>query len=332
MVFIFNFQMNELLIVEFFTSQSSIDYTKEKKIFNEALKLVDAICSDFSENPEIKKLHIIRNTNLKKIKLKKIKYYNTTKRKNLDSFLKTFPKDIPTIMLAPESDKISIDLYINLRKQLNLQHSKLNSLRTFSSKLETSKKLASLNIPTVECRDLRKMNKMPFISKPIFGAGSEMIRILKKNNFEVDKGFVYQKYHRGQKASFSMLCFKGKCKLISCNSQILSMDNDEIHQIGSIVGGMEKYRKVFTELANKVSKNFKGLYGLIGVDIVKNKKGWKIVEINTRFTSSFIGLRSAYGKNVINLISNFYISKKKNLRAEIKLLKQVKVIFNGKKN
>ena len=324
--------MNELFIVEFFTSQSSIDYTKEKKIFNEALKLVNKICLDFSENSQIRKLHVIRNTNLKKIKLKKIKYYNTTEGKDLDSFLKTFPKDIPTILLAPESGKISIDLYINLRKELNLQHSKLNSIRTFSSKLKTSKKLASLNIPTVECKDFGKINKIPFISKPIFGAGSEMIHILKKKKISENKGFVYQEYYQGEKASFSMLCFKGKCKLISCNSQILLIDDKQIHQIGSIVGGMEKYRNVFKELANKISKNFKDLYGLIGVDLVKNKKGWRIIEINTRFTSSFIGLKSAYGKNVINLISNFYIDKKKSLDAEIKLIRQVKVIFNGKKN
>ena len=184
--------MNELLIVEFFTSQSSINYTKEKKIFNEALKLVDKICLDFSENRQISKLHIIRNINLKKIKLKKIKYYNTTEGKDLKFFLKIFPKDIPTILIAPESDKISIDLYRNLRKELNLQHSKLNSLKIFSSKLKTAKKLASLNIPTIECKDLKKITKIPIISKPIYGAGSEMISILKKNNFKIDKGFVYQ--------------------------------------------------------------------------------------------------------------------------------------------
>ena len=124
-----------------------------------------------------------------------------------------------------------------------------------------------------------------------------------------------------------MLCFKGKCKLISCNSQIVSIDNNQIHQIGSIVGGMEKHRKVFKELANKISKNFKDLYGLIGVDIVKNKEIWRIVEINTRFTSSFIGLKSSYGDDVINLISNFYIDKKKNLESEIKLIRQAKVFF-----
>ena len=319
--------MNELLIVEFFTSQSSINYTKEKKIFNEALKLVDKICLDFSENRQISKLHIIRNINLKKIKLKKIKYYNTTEGKDLNFFLKIFPKDIPTILIAPESDKISIDLYRNLRKELNLQHSKLNSLKIFSSKLKTAKKLASLNIPTIECKDLKKITKIPIISKPIYGAGSEMISILKKNNFKIDKGFVYQEYYPGKKASFSMLCFKGKCKLISCNSQIVSIDNNQIHQIGSIVGGMEKHRKVFKELANKISKNFKDLYGLIGVDIVKNKEIWRIVEINTRFTSSFIGLKSSYGDDVINLISNFYIDKKKNLESEIKLIRQAKVFF-----
>ena len=49
---------------------------------------------------------------------------------------------------------------------------------------------------------------MWFISKPIFGAGSEMIHILKKKNFEENKGFVYQEYYQGEKASFSMLCFK----------------------------------------------------------------------------------------------------------------------------
>ncbi len=194
--------MNELFIVEFFTSQSSIDYTKEKKIFNEALKLVNKICLDFSENTQIRKLHVIRNTNLKKIKLKKIKYYNTTKGKDLDSFLKTFPKDIPTILLAPESGRISIDLYLNLRKELNLQHSKLNSIRTFSSKLKTSKKLASLNIPTVECKDFGKINKIPFISKPIFGAGSEMIHILKKKKFLRIKDLFIKSITKGKKQVF----------------------------------------------------------------------------------------------------------------------------------
>ena len=37
-----------------------------------------------------------------------------------------------------------------------------------------------------------------------------------------------------------------------------------------------------------------------------------MIEINPRFTSSYIGLEQSYGKIVINKINEFYISKKLN--------------------
>ena len=49
------------------------------------------------------------------------------------------------------------------------------------------------------------------------------------------------------------------------------------------MGGLEKHRNEIESLANGLSKEFKGLFGVVGVDIVREKRRWLIIEINSRF-------------------------------------------------
>ena len=101
-------------------------------------------------------------------------------------------------------------------------------------------------------------------------------------------------------------------QIICCNEQLLEFKNNKIYQFGLIIGGLESYRKQIYELGKEICNYFPNLFGYIGVDIVKEKNNWKVIEINPRFTSSYVGLEQAYGKEVINLISEFYINKKFN--------------------
>ena len=122
-----------------------------------------------------------------------------------------------------------------------------------------------------------------------------------------------------------MLCYKKDFQIICCNEQLLEFKNNKIYQFGLIIGGLESYRKQIYELGKKFVTTFPILFGYIGVDIVKEKNNWKVIEINPRFTSSYVGLEQSYGKEVINLISEFYINKKfteKNYK-----LKKVKIYF-----
>ena len=90
-----------------------------------------------------------------------------------------------------------------------------------------------------------------------------------------------------------MLCKNGKSKVICCNEQLLNLKKEKIQQVGCIMGGLEKYRNEIKILANKISNNFKGLFGIIGVDIVMENKKWLIIEINPRFTSAYSGLNKS---------------------------------------
>ena len=126
------------------------------------------------------------------------------------------------------------------------------------------------------------------------------------------KNQIIQKFYNGTKGSFLMLCKNGRSKVICCNEQIIKLDSKKIKQIGCIMGGLETYRSEIESLANKLSKKFKGLFGIIGVDIVREKRRWLIIEINSRFTSAYCGLKESYDFSTIKEITNFYTSKNIN--------------------
>ena len=132
------------------------------------------------------------------------------------------------------------------------------------------------------------------------------------NNYQKKKGYLVQKFYNGKKGSFLMLCKNGKSKVICCNEQLLNLKKEKIQQVGCIMGGLEKYRNEIEKIANRISKNFKGLFGIVGVDIVIENKKWLIIEINPRFTSAYSGLNKSYSSLTINDITDFYVHKKLN--------------------
>ena len=109
-----------------------------------------------------------------------------------------------------------------------------------------------------------------------------------------------------------MLCKNGKSKVICCNEQLLKLKKEKIQQVGCIMGGLEKHRNEIEIIANRISKNFKGLFGIVGVDIVIENKKWLIIEINPRFTSAYSGLNKSYSSLTIKDITDFYVHKKLN--------------------
>ena len=139
--------MNELLLIEFFTSQANIKNLKEKQIFTEALNLANRISIDLVHNSNLKRLIIIRNQNLKKVLDKKIFYYETNPKKTMFNIVDKFSSKIPTILIAPESDRIAIKLAEYLGRKTKLLNSSFNSTRIFSSKSLTVNELIKKIFP-----------------------------------------------------------------------------------------------------------------------------------------------------------------------------------------
>ena len=61
-------------------------------------------------------------------------------------------------------------------------------------------------------------------------------------------------------------------------------------------------------------------------NILLEKNKWRIIEINTRFTSSLVGLEKSYGKKSLQKITKLYLENKLN-KTKNNLIKEVTVKF-----
>ncbi len=316
----------EIILLEYFTAKSCFK-KKNNKIFKEAQKLSDSVILTLLSNEKIKKIHVIRNYKPLAISDKRVCYHNIEKGDNLEDLIKSINVDT-IILIAPESEGNNIKIAKKLKK-FNLLLSDLETLKIFSSKKKTYQMLTKKGIPVVqiEKKITRNSNDL-FLTKPIFGAGSENITITKlKKNHIINKNVVVQKFFPDTKGSFTMLCKKKEAIVLSCSEQITEIQNKKLYQKGIITGGLEKDRKKFQLLAQKITENFPGLFGFIGVDVVKIFNKWHVIEINARFTSSLLGIRQAYGVNAIKKISDLYLKRKID-KKKTKLKNKVKVFFN----
>ena len=315
--------MNDIIILEYFTSKSNIAL-ENKKIFLEAVGLIENIIKSFLLNKNVNKVFFVQNSKLDILNHKRLFKIYTNKNNSVVSILKNLPKK-NVVFVAPEIMNISSNFQKKISKFLPLRHSDIKINETFSSKeraIQFFKKNCINHIGKA------KKDKGKFVIKPIYGAGSLAVRISRKYSFR--KTEIIQDYMTGIKGSFSMLCNKKKFVLISCNKQIVKMFDDNIIQKGIIVGGLENERSEIKSLAKKICNATEGFFGLIGVDIIKQNKKWHVLEINPRFTSSYNGILECYGKKTIHQITNLYLTKNLILD-EPKLLKKKKLFFHEKR-
>ena len=318
--------MSNIILLEHFTSQSNINLFKDREILKEALNISNSIIKNFINNHQVKKIFVIRNEKFKAGNSEKIKILYTNPKTKYIDILKKLKTCNKVLIIAPETKKLSIKLHSSIPKKFDVMSSKKTILKTFASKTETINILRQLNIPTVNFYKSKTHSKEEVIIKPNYGAGSDKIFIRKNNFLNMGKNYIVQRFYKGTKGSFLMLCKSGESKVICCNKQILEHTSNKIRQIGCVMGGLEDHRHEIEALANKLCKNFRGLFGLIGVDIVREGGKWLILEVNSRFTSSYCGLDKSYDSKILKEITEFYINRK--LKKSIpKFIKTFKYYF-----
>ena len=321
--------MNHLIIFEYLTAHPQNHPYQNKDNLIEGMRMVDKISLDFKKSNKIKKISVIRDSSLHFIKNKNINYFLTSRNNDWLNILKKLDQSSTKILIiAPESNNIFSKI---LKKILSLGFYTLNSepreIRVFSSKVMTFNSLKKKKIPCVETftniKEIKDFNSK-YIIKPVFSAGSENIFIVK--NFKdlnlimpkITFPFVIQYFKPTLSGSFSMICKNKKINLISCNEHILKIKNKSLKQIGSNIGKFEKYRNDFEIIAKSLAKKFSGLYGYIGVDVILEDKIWKVVDVNARFTSSYLGIKKKYGMKVRSKIIDFYYKNKVGKSMKIK--------------
>lgn len=159
---------------------------------------------------------------------------------------------------------------------------------------------------------LSGLNVAQWVAKPEDGAGCDGIRAFDslqglRDWLKQDEQYLHylaQPFQQGITASFAMICRDGKGWLLSCNQQHIQYDNSRFKLTGISVNGMPTYWQRFETLARKVAKMLPDALGYIGVDVIIEAETGRIfvIDINSRLTSSYAGLREAIGHNPAKII------------------------------
>ena len=197
--------MKKLILLEYFTSQSSILKSRDKEIFREALNLSNSIIRNFIKSRDIEKIYVIRNKNLKTIESKKVKTYFTNPEISYTDILKRFKKKSEVIIIAPETNNLSSNIYSHVSQNHKVLGSNISALNIFSSKTKMLMKLRRLNLPIVENYKLNLNYKGKIIFKPDSSAGSENTLVTNKNNYEKKKDILFKNFIMEKKGVF--LCY-----------------------------------------------------------------------------------------------------------------------------
>jgi predicted ATP-grasp superfamily ATP-dependent carboligase len=158
------------------------------------------------------------------------------------------------------------------------------------------------------------LSPLKLIIKPLMGVDCENIMLIENIDdltLDLDKIFVpgsrilVQEYIEGEDISVSLICDGKKAVPISLNKQFIELTGDKGVYMGGKLPYESKYKDEAFEIATKAVEAIDGLKGFVGVDLLinadeKDVYSVYLLEINSRFTTPYVGL---------NKIANFNIGK-----------------------
>ena len=164
------------------------------------------------------------------------------------------------------------------------------------------------------------LTKLKIIIKPLMGVDCEDIVVIEdidELTLDLDKVFVpgsrviVQEFIEGTDVSVSLISDGTKAIPISLNEQFVELKNDKGTYLGGKIPFESKYKDETFEIAKKAVEAIDGLKGFVGVDLIinadeKDVYSVYLLEINSRFTTPYVGLKEIanfnIGKTIIELI------------------------------
>ena len=165
------------------------------------------------------------------------------------------------------------------------------------------------DIPVLDNSDRDVVKKYKLIAKPRYGVDCENIKIIasKRDIDELEdiypngSRFIIQEYIPGDVCSVCLISDGKEALPISLNKQIVKIDENG----GEYLGGYVPYEHPSKEKAFAVAKRacefVPGLKGFIGVDLIIADDVY-LIEINSRFTTSYVGLQKVSNINIAKAI------------------------------
>ena len=326
---------NDLLIFEYFTASGE----KDKCIISEAEALIFALLDDLADIPKnlvINKsyenaLDDFENVNPIFIegdvvdwleenasRFSKAIFISAENNNNLYNITKILEENnVETYTSTAEACFKSSDKYESYEALYNI----VPQPRTFRIKIDPKgywKRAIDNLYEKWQAED--PLTKLKIIIKPLMGVDCEDIVVIEDIGdltFDLDKIFppgsrvIVQEYIEGTDVSVSLLSDGKTAVPISLNQQFVELKNDNGTYIGGKLPFENKYKDESFEIAKKAVEAIDGLKGFVGADLIinadeKDVYSVYLLEINSRFTTPYVGLKEIsnfnIGKSIVGLI------------------------------
>lgn len=221
------------------------------------------------------------------------------------------------LIIAPETDLILFELIQSLEQQsktiLNCQN---EAIRVCTDKYQTYQKLKhhKINTPDTFTADewLSKQHDEheQWVLKPIDGAGCEDTYV--HNSIDTrhqlstmnKEQIVVQPYISGESLSLSLFIANEKPHLLSVNIQHIKKHQQQLH-----LDAFEAQRfdmlsaEEALEISEQIYLAIPGLWGFVGIDLIKTDKTIYVLEINPRLTTTYSEPAMRSKANPANLLN-----------------------------
>lgn len=218
---------------------------------------------------------------------------------------------------APETGGVLAHLAESvLERGRGLLGSRPEAVRVAASKLATARTLSGAGIPVVDTWDAdREMPPRPgrWVIKPDDGAGAEGVRLADdwraaRQCVATSPGLVAQPWVAGDALSLSLLCAAGAAELLSVNRQLIRLEGEAVALEGIEVNALTDESGRFAELGRAIACAMPGLWGYVGVDLIRAADSLLVLEVNPRLTTSYCGLGRARGISIARRVLALFAS------------------------
>ncbi len=178
------------------------------------------------------------------------------------------------------------------------------AIRICSDKLVTGAVLEKGGVDSVPgclAQEFKNQFPPPWIIKPRNDVGCEGIRRV-QSRAELagyqGQDWILQPYIAGETLSLSAIFAGGGALLLTVNRQHLAWQGESLVLEACSVNISDTDKNSFQRLCAKIARLIPGLWGYVGIDLIRSKDRFFVVEINPRVSLSYTGIRLALGINV----------------------------------
>jgi predicted ATP-grasp superfamily ATP-dependent carboligase len=297
---------------------ASEDLTLDPSLRAQGWAMLSAVLADFSRIPKVEARTLL---NRERYPASTGQPYCAIESENSDSQFRHLARSSDhTLVIAPESERILLTRCRWAEEEGGkLLGPSSGAVQLTGDKLICGRHLRERGIPTPECFELgfetwQNGLRWPAVCKPRHGAGCHATYLVHSPD-ELALVAVAQDVHlaehllqpfvSGRPASVALLVSANQCLPLLPAAQIISEDGRFEYRGGALPLDLH-LRSRAVSLARRALEVIPGLQGYVGVDLVlENAADGSddfVMEINSRLTTSYIGLRAMTETNLAELM------------------------------